>query len=231
MQWPCEIGIEAKGGSMKKAAIFDMDGLMFDTERIWKDSWNTIVPKYGYEPAPAFPKEVCGTSGEHMLEVIRKHYPGIDAVAYRADVRAAVAAATKDSVPEKEGLHEIVDFFRANGVKIAVASSSQQSKIEHLLKLAGLYDKFDFIISGEKLTRGKPAPDIFLMAASNIGVDPKDCYVLEDGMNGLRAGIAAGCATIMVIDLTEPNDFVRENCVGIYNSLLEVRDAISAGNI
>ena len=54
---------------MKKAAIFDMDGLMFDTERIWKDSWNTIVPRYGYEPAPAFPKEVCGTSGEHMLEV------------------------------------------------------------------------------------------------------------------------------------------------------------------
>ena len=190
-----------------------MDGLMFDTERIWKESWNTIVPRYGYEPVPAFPKEVCGTSGEHMLEVIRKHYPGIDAVAYRADVRAAVAAATKDSVPEKEGLHEIVDFFRANGVKIAVASSSQQSKIEHLL------------------TRGKPAPDIFLMAASNIGVDPKDCYVLEDGMNGLRAGIAAGCATIMVVDLTEPNDFVRENCVGIYNSLLEVRDAICAGDI
>ena len=216
---------------MKKAAIFDMDGLMFDTERIWKESWNTIVPKYGYEPAPAFPKEVCGTSGEHMLEVIRKHYPGIDAVAFRADVRAAVAAATKDSVPEKEGLHEIVDFFRANGVKIAVASSSQQSKIEHLLKLAGLYDKFEFIISGENLTRGKPAPDIFLMAASNIDVDPKDCYVLEDGLNGLRAGIAAGCATIMVVDLTEPNDFVRENCVGIYNSLLEVREAISAGDI
>ena len=216
---------------MKKAAIFDMDGLMFDTERIWKNSWNAIVPKYGYEPVPAFPKEVCGTSGEHTLEVIRKHYPGIDAVAYRADVRAAVAAATKDSVPEKEGLHELVDFFRANGVKIAVASSSQQSKIEHLLKLAGLYDKFDYIISGESLTRGKPAPDIFLMAASNIGVDPKDCYVLEDGLNGLRAGIAAGCATIMVVDLTEPNDFVRENCVGIYNSLLEVRDAISAGNI
>ena len=208
-----------------------MDGLMFDTERIWKESWNTIVLKYGYEPAPAFPKEVCGTSGEHMLEVIRKHYPGIDAVAYRADVRAAVAAATTNSVPEKEGLHELVDFFRANGVKIAVASSSQQSKIEHLLKLAGLYDKFEFIISGENLTRGKPAPDIFLMAASNIGVDPKDCYVLEDGMNGLRAGIAAGCATIMVVDLTEPNDFVRENCVGIYNSLLEVRDAISAGDI
>ncbi len=208
-----------------------MDGLMFDTERIWKDSWNTIVPGYGFEPDPTFPKEVCGTSGEHMLQVIRKHYPGIDAVAFRADVRAAVAAATTDSVPEKEGLHEIIDFFRANGVKIAVASSSQLSKIQHLLDLSGLSGKFDYIISGESLTRGKPAPDIFLMAASHIGADPKDCYVLEDGMNGLRAGIAAGCATIMVVDLTEPNDFVRENCVGIYNSLLEVRDAIQAGDI
>lgn len=216
---------------MKKAAIFDMDGLMFDTERIWKDSWNAIVPKYGYEPDPTFPKEVCGTSGEHMLNVIRKHFPGIDAEAFRAEVRAAVSAATIDSVPEKEGLHELVDFFKESGVKIAVASSSQLKKIEHFLRLSGLYEKFDYMISGESVTRGKPEPDIFLMAASNIGVDPKDCYVLEDGMNGLMAGIAAGCATIMVIDLTEPNDYVRENCVGIYNSLLEVRDAALAGDI
>lgn len=216
---------------MKKAAIFDMDGLMFDTERIWKDSWNAIVPKYGYEPDPTFPKEVCGTSGEHMLNVIRKHFPGIDAEAFRAEVRAAVSAATIDSVPEKEGLHELVDFFKESGVKIAVASSSQLKKIEHFLRLSGLYEKFDYMISGESVARGKPAPDIFLMAASNIGVDPKDCYVLEDGMNGLMAGIAAGCATIMVIDFTEPNDYVRENCVGIYNSLLEVRDAALAGDI
>lgn len=216
---------------MKKAAIFDMDGLMFDTERIWKDSWNAIVPKYGYEPDPTFPKEVCGTSGEHMLNVIRKHFPGIDAEAFRAEVRAAVSAATIVSVPEKEGLHELVDFFKESGVKIAVASSSQLKKIEHFLRLSGLYEKFDYMISGESVARGKPAPDIFLMAASNIGVDPKDCYVLEDGMNGLMAGIAAGCATIMVIDLTEPNDYVRENCVGIYNSLLEVRDAALAGDI
>ena len=216
---------------MKKAAIFDMDGLMFDTERLWKENWIRYAPKYGFEPEPGFPKEVCGTSGENTLNVIRKFYPGIDAAAYRADVRAGVSAATKDSVPEKEGLHEIVDFFRENGVKIAVASSSQMSKIEHLLGLSGLKDSFDFVISGESLTRGKPAPDIFLIAAERIGVDPSDCYVLEDGMNGLLAGIAAGCATIMVVDLTEPNDMLRDSCVGIYNSLLEVRDAIAAGEI
>ena len=216
---------------MKKAAIFDMDGLMFDTERIWKDSWNTIVPRYGFEPDPTFPREICGTSGEHTLEVIRKHYPGIDAEAYRNDVRARVSAATADSVPEKEGLHELVDFFKEHGVKIAVASSSQFKKIEHFLRLSGLYDKFDYMISGESLKNGKPAPDIFLLAAEKIGIDPKDCYVLEDGLNGLMAGIAAGCATIMVVDLTEPNDFARENCVGIYNSLVEVRDAICAGEI
>ena len=193
-----------KEESMKKAAIFDMDGLMFDTERIWKDSWNAIVPKYGYEPDPTFPKEVCGTSGEHTLEVIRKHYPGIDAVAYRADVRAAETDDnSSDTNSEKETAQVPDDLFYS------------------------LYGKKKDLFFNKRWNYdGTPLRD-----RTPEKQDPKDCYVLEDGMNGLKAGIAAGCATIMVIDLTEPNDFVRENCVGIYNSLLEVRDAIAAGEV
>ena len=216
---------------MKKAAIFDMDGTMFDTERIWKENWEKMIGEFGYESDPDFPKNVCGTSGEKMLNVIRKFYPGIDAEAYRTAVRNEVNKSIANEVPVKEGLYEIVDYLKSQGVKLAIASSSQLEKIKHCVKLAGLEGKFDMLFSGNDIERGKPAPDIFLKAADAMGVDPTECYVLEDGLNGVYAGIASGATTAMIIDLTEPDEKAKEGCAGIYNSLLEVRDAMKAGEI
>ena len=216
---------------MKKAAIFDMDGTMFDTERIWKENWERKIVEFGFDSDPEFPKNVCGTSGEKMLEVIRRFYPNIDAAAFRDAVTDAVNKSIDYEVPAKEGLYEIVEYFRSQGMKLAVASSSQQEKIKHCVKLAGLEGKFDMLFSGNDIEHGKPAPDIFLKAADAMGVDPTECYVLEDGLNGVYAGIASGATTIMIIDLTEPDEKAKEGCVGIYNSLLEVRDAMKAGEI
>lgn len=216
---------------MKKAAIFDMDGTMFDTERIWKENWEKYVTEFGYEPDPEFPKNVCGTSGEKMLDVIRRHYPGIDAEAFRTTVRNAVNASIAKEVPVKEGLYEIVDYLRGKGVKLAIASSSQLSKIEHCVKMANLEGKFDMMFSGNDIPNGKPAPDIFLKTADALGVDPSECYVLEDGLNGVYAGIASGADTVMVIDLTQPDEKAKNGCVGICNSLTEVREAMETGKI
>ena len=116
---------------MKSAAIFDMDGLMFDTERIYRDNWMLYAPRFGYEANPEFPKAVCGTSGQHMLDVIESYYPGIDAMGLKLAVRSAVEAAILQSVPLMPGIREILQMFREKWVSCAVGASSRASQIEH----------------------------------------------------------------------------------------------------
>ena len=116
---------------MKSAAIFDMDGLMFDTERIYRDNWMLYAPRFGYKADSEFPRAVCGTSGQHMLDVIESYYPGIDAMGFKLAVRSAVEAAIEKSVPLMPGIRGILQMFSERGVPCAVASSSRAAKIEH----------------------------------------------------------------------------------------------------
>lgn len=213
---------------MKKGVIFDMDGLLFDTERLYRESWAVMAERFGQVHDPAFPSAVCGTSGGHMLEVIRQYYPAVDAQAFAQGCIARVDELLAHSVPEKPGVHEILRFFRARDAKIAVASSSARRRIVDNLRHAGVEAYFDAVVSGEDVTHGKPAPDIFLLAANRLGCNPADCYVFEDGINGVRAGLAAGCTTIMVPDTVLPTDEVRAACAGVFASLDEAREAIAA---
>ena len=213
---------------MKQGAIFDMDGLLFDTERLYRESWVAMAEQFGQTPDPAFPPAVCGTSGAHMLEVIRQYYPAVDAQAFARGCIARVDDLLAHSVPEKPGVHEILQFFRENGVRIAVASSSARGRIIDNLRHAGVEGYFDAVASGEDVVHGKPAPDIFLLAAKLLGCAPADCYVFEDGINGVRAGLAAGCTTVMIPDLTPPPDELRDACAGVFDSLAEACAAIAA---
>lgn len=206
---------------MKQGAIFDMDGLLFDTERLYQESWVQTAADFGQTPDPAFPKAICGTSGEHSLEVIRTHYPAVDEKAFLVHGVAWVQRQVAQGAPEKPGVHEILTALRGRGVKLAVASSSSRAMIEGNLRHAGILELFDAVVSGDEVTRGKPEPDIFLLAADKIGCKPQDCYVFEDGFNGVRAGAAAGCATIMIPDLMQPDDALRALCAGVYPSLLD----------
>ena len=109
---------------------------------------------------------------------------------------------------------------------MAVASGSRKEMLLHNLKKAGIYDMFDAIASGHEVEHGKPAPDVFLLAAERLGLKPEECYVIEDGANGVRAGAAAGCDVIMVPDLVEADDEMRKITVGIFDSLSEVKKAL-----
>lgn len=211
---------------MKKGAIFDMDGLLFDTERLFRDSWNNTAERFGQVPKPDFHTAVAGTSGAGMREVIRQYYPEVDAHAFQESCFSSMATTLRKGPPEKPGMREILVFFRNHGVKLAVASSSGQAMILSNLQLAGIEKYFDAIVSGDEVTRGKPEPDIFLLAAQRLGCAPEDCYVFEDGLNGVRAGIAAGCATVMVPDLFLPTENLRRDCAGICSDLFEAMHAI-----
>lgn len=214
---------------MKKGAIFDMDGLLFDTERLYQESWLVIAREWGIIPDPAFPTAVCGTSGAHMRDVVREHYPEVDAEAYIQACLSRVAHILETDVPEKPGIHELLTYLHAQGVKIAVASSSLAHVVENNLRNAGVWGYFDAVVTGEQVKRGKPEPDIFLEAAKRLGLHPEECYVFEDGINGTRAGLAAGCATVMIPDLTAPTEDLINSCAGVYPSLLTALEAIQNG--
>lgn len=204
---------------MLSGAVFDMDGLMFDTERVYRDTWVRLADLYGVPHNPEFPKAVCGTSGSHMVEVIRSYYPQVDAQRFCDDCLRLVDESLQEEVPVKKGLYEILEGMKKRGIRMAVASSSLPDLIRRNLNKAGVYDYFDAVISGTEVEHGKPAPDIFLLAAERIGLPPSQCYVFEDGRNGIYAGVAAGCRTIMIPDLTEPDEEIRRICYGIYEDL------------
>ena len=216
---------------MKKGAIFDMDGVLFDTERVYQEMWTKITYEFGYEPDPAFHLTVAGTSGEDMREIVRSFYPGIDAERFIHTCLDRTNESLEKMVPEKPGLREILTTLHDRGVRIAVASSSYPEVIRHHLVLTDVEKYFDVVLSGYDVPRGKPAPDIFQEAARRLGLEPSECYVFEDSLNGVRAGADAGCATIMVPDLVQPTEEIRLLCAGIYPTLHDALAAIETGEV
>lgn len=214
---------------MLKGAIFDMDGLMFDTEQIWQKNWNKTAEEMGIRLPDEFKYNICGTSGKLMNSVIEKYYGVEDGAPIAAKVKQMVHDDLIDFTPEKPGVHEILGFFKEKGVRMAVASSSTEEVIRRNLKNTGTEEFIEVIVSGAGMANGKPAPDIFLTAAEKLGIDPKDCYVFEDAFNGVTAGYRAGCRTIMIPDMSQPTDEIRAMATGgVYESLLKAKEALEA---
>lgn len=216
---------------MLKGAIFDMDGLMFDTEQIWQKNWKLIADEMGVTLAEEFKYNICGTSGALMNSVIEKYYGVEDGSGIAADCKKRVHDDLMEFTPEKPGVHEILEFFRDAGVRIAVASSSSVEQIKRNLQNTNTEDFIEVIVSGTELKRGKPEPDIFLTAAEKLGIDPRECYVFEDAFNGVKAGHAAGCCTIMIPDQMQPTEEIRAMADAVCVSLVEARDMLASGAI
>lgn len=202
-----------------KGAIFDMDGLLFDTENIYQETWNELAAENGVTLGADFVGDICGTSGAHMCRVIEKHYGVADGSIIMEECMKRVRQKLKVYVPKKPGAERIVKAFHDKGMRLAVASSSYPEQIESNLKLAGMREYFDAVVSGKEVEHGKPAPDIFLLAAERIGCTPETCYVFEDSENGIHAGKAAGCTAIMIPDVLAPSEEIKEIADGIYESL------------
>ena len=212
-----------------KGAIFDMDGLLLDTERLYQESWLEMAKQFGQTPDPAFPAAVSGSNGEGMRQIIRRYYPEVDAYAFQAGCIARVEGILDEQGPPvKPGARELLQFFRARGMKIAVASSTARERILTNLHAAELDGFFDAVVSGQQVERGKPEPDVFLLAAKEVDCAPEDCYVFGDSINGVRAGMAAGCVTVMVPDLVPPTEDILNSCTEIYPDLQAVQEAIEA---
>ena len=208
-----------------------MDGLLFDTEKIWQRKWHDIADEMGVTLPEEFKNEITGSSGPFMNSVVKKYYHVEDGAEIIKDCYERVHEEAQRHVDMKKGVVEILDYLKENGFLIAVASSSSRKQILHNIQSAGIQNYFDAIVSGVELKRGKPAPDIFLKAAEQIKCRPEDCYVFEDAINGVTAGHAAGCKTVMIPDMLTPDEETIKKTVMVCNDLIEARDAIKAGKI
>lgn len=210
-----------------KGAIFDMDGVLFDTERIYQETWQEIAARQDITLDGSFLRAISGTNGAYMCRVIEKYYHVPDGKDIMERCMEQVRQKLSVYVPMKKGVRDILDYFRKNDIGIAVASSSAVQQIEANLQMSGIRDYFSVIVSGSEVNQGKPEPDIFLLAAKRLHCAPEECFVFEDSENGIRAGYAAGCFTVMVPDLLEASSEIQPYCRKICSDLEQaVREII-----
>ena len=196
-----------------RGAIFDQDGLLFDTEAIFQSSWIAAGREMGVEVPQAYTHAVCGLGRGRLPEMVRRYMPALDPETYIVRALAIAFERQMKSVPAfKPGVPEILAFFRGKGVKMAVASSSTRDVVGHNLETSGIREFFDAVVTGEDVVNGKPAPDIFLLAAERLGLPTEDCTVYEDAPSGIRAAHASGCRPVMIPDRLAPTAGIREIC-------------------
>ena len=212
--------------------VFDMDGLMFDTQVVWDRLWTPALAPYGLAPNPDFIREMRGTTGNATFAGLRRHFgDDVPAAQIYDDLRSLAAAEfVEHPAPAKPGLFTLLERLRALDVPRAVASSSPRAMILANLRTSGAAAYFDDadVVCGQDVARSKPAPDIFLEAARRLGSDPASTVVLEDSFPGVRAGAAGGFVTIMVPDLQQPDDEIRALATCVCPSLTEVAALLGA---
>lgn len=213
-----------------KAFIFDMDGLMFDTERVFIGAWDYAGERMGLGKAGYMVMQTLGMNTDACNQAWRDEFgPDVDIRAMWDYSREYLEDYySRYTVSAKKGLHELLSYLHGKGFRLAVASSTKRAKVEKNLQDAGVQEYFSVVIAGDMVERSKPEPDIYLRAAADLGVDPADCIALEDSRNGLLSAHAAGMRVIMVPDLWQPDDVVKQFILGPFESLLAVRDWLVA---
>ena len=215
---------------MKRGAIFDMDGTLFDTEKFYRQAWFDVAEEFGEEPNPALAAAMSGTNlGEYTRRIIKNFYPNIDAKKYIERVLEVARNVPEKNLELMAGVEEILDFFKSNGVVMAVASAAPVEVIENNLAKKNLRGYFKTLTGGDEVINGKLAPDIFLLAAEKLNLAPNDCYIFEDSFNGIRSANASGGAAIMIPDTVQPTDEIKNLCAAIFPNLNEARRAIQEG--
>jgi len=216
-----------------KAVIFDMDGLMFDTEKLSKEIWQEIAEKKGYNFEDDFFDEMVGLDIEDTNQAFKKNY-GQDFPYFklREEKNKILKKHVKDKgVPLKKGLLEIIDYLKQNEYLIAVASSSYRERIELYLESAGIKEKFDCIIGGDEVSKSKPDPEIFLKGIQKLGVGRDEAIILEDSAHGVLAAAEAGIKVILIPDLVEHPAEIEKLVYKKLDYLTELKDELEHLNV
>lgn len=211
---------------MKKSVIFDMDGLMIDSERV---TYNEYVKKLHLLGHDDFTEEIykrcLGKNKQGICQVFIDHYGEdfpIDEV--WDDVHVWIDESLRNHVPKKKGLDHLLKYLKSHGYKTIVATSSSRSRVDEILKNAEITEYFDDSICGDEVKKGKPNPEIFLTACQKLGVQPEEAIVLEDSEAGIRAAFDGHIDVICVPDMKYPEPEYECQITKVVDSLDSVID-------
>lgn len=214
-----------------EAVIFDLDGVIFDSESKVVECWKVIAAKYGIEGIEDACRQCLGlnkdATRQRMKQIFGEDFP--------YDERKAESSALFHSrysggrLPLKPGIEHLLIRLKENGKKIAVASSSRKEYVVGNLTEVGLSGYFDRIICGDMVKNSKPHPEIYLTACDAINVLPEKAYAIEDSFNGIRSAVGAGIKTIMVPDRVQPDREIESLTEVVLDSLENVEKYLSLG--
>jgi beta-phosphoglucomutase-like phosphatase (HAD superfamily) len=212
-----------------QAVIFDMDGVILDSQGLACHAWTRAVQSLGYQLSDELNLELLGRN-QSDSDAILRHRLG-DGFPVEAARRSATIIfgdlTAADGVPLKSGVGSLLDFLDGRELKKAIATSTPRAACLRHLTRSKLLHRFDATVCGDEVVKGKPAPDIFLQAARLLQIDPASCVVLEDSFAGIRSAYAAGMIPVMVPDLKQPDAEIRALAYRVVPNLDGARDAIA----
>jgi HAD superfamily hydrolase (TIGR01509 family) len=212
-----------------QAVVFDMDGLLFDTEAIAREAMIATASRMGFEmPEQVFLAMIGLPAGASRALLLNHYGESFDVDTYWTAVDDDFHKLLTGRQFVKTGVVELLGVLDRAGMRYAIATSSQHAHVQRNLAAHALEGRFHFVVAHGDYARGKPNPDPFLKAAERLGVAPENCLALEDSLNGIRSAAAAGMMTIMVPDLIPPTEEIRKLCLRVAIDLHEVRELLQA---
>ena len=205
--------------------IFDMDGVIFDTERMFLECVKPAAEKFGLVGIEDVAHECIGLTEVETKRLMRERF-GEDAPLEAMDqeaVRIFQKRYQEEGLTVKEGAIELLEYLKAVGARIAIGSSTRHDIVEMELRGAGLLEYFDVLACGDMVEHSKPEPDVFLLAAEMLGAVSEKCIIIEDSFNGVIAARRAGATVFMVPDLLQPTEEIRAMADKVFKSLVEVK--------